>query len=457
MQETEIKDIFTLIIKKRIEIVLITLIFFMLGCVYTLNFTKPEYNSDITLVLVSSNNLENTNMAITTSDITLNTKLISTYSKLIKSKNVLKEVISNLELPINEEELENKIEVKRINNTELIDIKVKADTPELANKITNELASIFIQKINEMYNINNIQIMDEATYNEKPYNINHQKDILIFLFAGIGASAIYILILNMLDTTIKKADEIEEEFQKPVLASVPILNSKNIDSELIVHFEPKQPISETFRTLRTNIQFINNKQKIKTILITSTLPREGKSFISANLAIAEAQTGKKVLLIDSDMRKGRQYSIFKLLPKPGLSNYLLDIIEEKQNIQIQKYIQQTEIEKLSIMTAGNIPPNPSELLVSETTLNLIETLKNDFDIIILDGPPTELVTDSIVLTRIVDATIVVAACNETKKDNLHKTIESIKSVGGKITGIAVNKVKIHEKCSYYYGNEEKEK
>ena len=223
-------------------------------------------------------------------------------------------------------------------------------------------------------------------------------------------------------------------------------------NELIVHEDPKSPISETFRTLRTNIQFINKKEKLNTILITSTLPREGKSFVSANLAVTFAHAGKKVILIDADMRKGRQYSIFRVLPKPGLSNYLLDYNEEEQT-KISEYIQETKVEGLHVMSAGSIPPNPSELLVSETMLQTIETLKEIYDIIILDGPPTQLVTDSLILTRIVNSTILVTASNETKKNNLHKIIDNIKNVGGNISGVVINKVAISKKeynQNYYY-------
>lgn len=224
--------------------------------------------------------------------------------------------------------------------------------------------------------------------------------------------------------------------------------------EVIVNKDPKSPISETFRTLRTNIQFINNKEKLQTILVTSTLPKEGKSFVSANLAVTFAQVGKKVVIIDADMRRGRQHSIFNVLPKPGLSNYLLESSEEEKNIL--DYIQGTEIDGLDIMVAGSIPPNPSELLVSEAMIKTVEKLKEIYDIIILDGPPIELVTDSIILTRIVDTTVIVAANNETKKENLHKVIGSIQNVGGKIAGIIVNKVAIEGreyKKSYYYGED----
>lgn len=225
-----------------------------------------------------------------------------------------------------------------------------------------------------------------------------------------------------------------------------------MSQELIVQQDPKSPISELFRSLRTNLQFMNNKEKMQTILLTSTMPQEGKSFISANLAITFAQTGKKVILIDADMRRGRQDHIFGRLPKPGLSNALVEYTDE---IDIHTYIQETEVENLSLMTAGDIPPNPSELLVSEATIKLMEKLKSIYDIILVDGPPTELVTDSLILTTMMDSTIIVALYKGTKRENLKKIIDGIQKVGGKIAGIVLNKVEMQAKQyrnHYYYGS-----
>ena len=228
--------------------------------------------------------------------------------------------------------------------------------------------------------------------------------------------------------------------------------------ELIAELDPKSPISEVFRTLRTNIQFMNTKGKLKTILVTSTLPGEGKSWVASNLAVTFAQAGKKVVLIDADMRKGRQYSIFGVSPIPGLSNYLSGIgIDENQELDIVDFVQETEVDNLFIIPAGNIPPNPSELLISPQMVNLLEELKDLCDIVILDGTPNELVTDSLILTRLVDSTVIVTASKETKKENLKRAIANIQNVGGKIAGVVVNKVPVSAKKyqqSYYYGSNE---
>lgn len=232
--------------------------------------------------------------------------------------------------------------------------------------------------------------------------------------------------------------------------------------ELITQMDPKSPISEVFRTLRANIQFMNTKRSSRLILITSTVPGEGKSWISSNLAVTFAQAGKTVLLIDSDMRKGRQYVIFDVPPKPGLSNYLSGIgMEETENINdIENYIQETEIDNLYVMPAGDIPPNPSELLISAKMNRLLKELSEKCDIVIIDGTPCELVTDSMVLTRMVDSTIVVTAYKQTKKDSLRKIVDNLKDVGGRNIGIVFNKIPISSKKydeTYYYGSSNKKR
>lgn len=226
--------------------------------------------------------------------------------------------------------------------------------------------------------------------------------------------------------------------------------------ELITQRDPKSPVSEVFRTLRTNIQFMNANKKLKTLLITSTFPSEGKSWVASNLAVTFAQADNKVILIDADMRKGRQYTIFGASPRPGLSNYLSGMdVEDGQEPDVTDYLQKTDIENLLIMTAGNIPPNPSELLVSPQMNKLLEDLKQACDIIIIDGTPCELVTDSVILSRIVDSTVIVTAHKETKKENLEKIIRNIQHVGGHLAGVVVNKMPIFVKKyneKYYYNS-----
>lgn len=222
MEEIKIEEIFNTLWKKKIEIILIICIFATIGIVYSFCFVTPKYTSSITMVLVSTNKDENTNSAMTTTDITLNSKLISTYSKLVKSKTVLKDVISNLNLNIDINHLKNNISVAPINKTELIEVKVSNENAKVAAQIANETGRVFKEKVKEMYNINNVEIMSEAKVETEPSNINHKKDIIVFVFLGIIVSIMYIVFVNMLDTTIKNSETIEEEFGLPVLSSIPV-------------------------------------------------------------------------------------------------------------------------------------------------------------------------------------------------------------------------------------------
>lgn len=229
--------------------------------------------------------------------------------------------------------------------------------------------------------------------------------------------------------------------------------------ELIAQRNPKSPIAEMFRTLRTNIQFMNSKNELKTILVTSTMPGEGKSWVSSNLAITFAQTGKRVCLIDADMRKGRLAKLFQIDKVPGLSNYLSGIDNKGvlESPDVLKYIKETEIDGLFLLPTGNVPPNPSELLGTETTVLMLENLKEIFDVIILDGTPGMLVTDALILSRIADTTILVASHKKTKKEDLEKVKRSIENVGGKIAGVVLNRKPVKAKeysTSYYYGSSE---
>ena len=225
MEELDLKELFNLFWHKKVQIILIILIFIVLGVIYTVGFTTPMYTSSTTLLLAGTEKQEGQTLStnsITATDITINSNLVSTYSELVKSKNVLGQVISNLGIDISEDTLRNNISVTAVKDTELIEIAVTTENPEYAPRIANETAKVFIQKVAEFYNINNVHIVDEAELSQEPSNINHQKDIIIFAFIGLVVAVVYVLVANMLDTTIKTAEEIEKYFKVPVLASIPV-------------------------------------------------------------------------------------------------------------------------------------------------------------------------------------------------------------------------------------------
>ena len=224
MEELDLKQLFNMFWSRKLQIILIVALFAIIGFIYTMVFTTPKYSSSTTLVLATQTKSEDENGAITTTDVTLNSKLVSTYSELIKSKNILRQVKANLDIDINENTLKKNITVSSVKDTELIKITVLNESPALAAEIANEIAAVFSEKIMDIYNIDNVQVVDVAEEDNKPSNINHKRDILIFSLIGLVVSIIYVLIVNMLDTTIDSRDDIEKEFKLPVLASIPICN-----------------------------------------------------------------------------------------------------------------------------------------------------------------------------------------------------------------------------------------
>lgn len=219
-------------------------------------------------------------------------------------------------------------------------------------------------------------------------------------------------------------------------------------SELITKYDPKSPISEVFRLLRTNIQYINKDEKSTAIMLTSTTPANGKTFVTANLAITLAQANKRVILVDSDIRKPRLHKVFELENTMGLSDYL-------RNSSDGLYIRKTNIENLSIVTAGTMVNNPSELIGQEKFKKTIEALKEKYDYVIIDSSPILMVTDSILVSRVVDATILIAIYNKTRIDDLKSAVRRINYVGGNVAGVVVNRTKVilsQYNTKYFYGN-----
>lgn len=222
MEEVDLKEFIMLFWNKKVSIILITIIFMFIGIIYSVGFITPKYTSSTTLLLATSESSNSKTNTITTSDITLNSKLVSTYSELVKSKNVTRQVISNLGIDETEDELRDSITVSSVKDTELIKISVTDKNATNAYNIANEIAKVFTQKVSEIYNINNVQILDQAEISTTPSNINHAKDVIMFTFVGLFVAIVFVLVTNMLDTTIKSSEEVEKLCNVPVIASIPL-------------------------------------------------------------------------------------------------------------------------------------------------------------------------------------------------------------------------------------------
>lgn len=227
MDELDLKDLFNIFWTKKFEIILIIAIAVVIGFIYSYVLLKPEYKSTTSILLAKSNTAQSDDGTITSSEITLNQKLVSTYSDLIKTEKVLTQVINNLQINKTVEQLQSNIQVSAKDDTEIIEISVTDADSEMARRIANEAAQVFITQIaQEYYNMDNVYVVDEARAENAPYNINHTKDLVIFVAAGFVIACIYVLIANMLDTTVKSKEDIEKKLGLTVLTSIPMCDFK---------------------------------------------------------------------------------------------------------------------------------------------------------------------------------------------------------------------------------------
>lgn len=250
--------------------------------------------------------------------------------------------------------------------------------------------------------------------------------------------------------------------------------SVSTNKDLVITKNPKSRFAEAIKTIRTNLAFSNIDKDNKLILVTSCEPGDGKSFVSANLAVAYSQEGKKVLIVDCDMRKGRQHNIFGVpnSVKGGYSNLILNYLdfdykqakrEARKEIisdfSIEDYIIKTNIKNVSLIPSGPIPPNPTELLSSNNNQLILEKLKNMYDIVILDCPPVIGISDTSIMTKYSDVNLLVISCKKTKIELVNRVKRIFQNVNAEITGVILNKVSVKDSryggyySSSYYGED----
>ncbi|MFS0881680.1 CpsD/CapB family tyrosine-protein kinase [Metabacillus niabensis] len=219
----------------------------------------------------------------------------------------------------------------------------------------------------------------------------------------------------------------------------------NLQSRSLISLtNPKSPITEQFRTIRTNIQFSSVDEELQTIIVTSSGPGEGKSTTTANLAVVFAQQGKRVLLIDADLRKPTVHYTFRTENHVGLSNVLT------RQLKLEEAVSITTQEKLFVLSSGPIPPNPSELLGSKNMQLILEQAKEEYDVIVLDTPPVLAVTDAQILANLADGVVLVVSSGKTERDSAKKAKELLESAKAKILGVVLNNKKAEETHYYYY-------
>ncbi|MCA9960280.1 MAG: polysaccharide biosynthesis tyrosine autokinase [Anaerolineales bacterium] len=356
------------------------------------------------------------------------------------------------QLAAKQEELGNLTSARDIARAQTEIAEMESSLRTLETNYTTLLAST------EQGATNTVQIIENANF---PYNpVNPNPLITIIIASGIGfvlsASAAYIM--EYLDDTIKTENVVMKLTELPTLAGIADIKSDE-NHRLVTISHPRAPVSEAFRILRTGIQYTSVDNPNRSLLITSSIPGEGKSTTSANLAVVLAQAGFNVLLIDSDLRLPSQHEMFDLPNKRGLTNLLLDFDatkrEEEIRLLINDSVQSTRVEGLQLLTSGLIPPNPSELLGSKKMKMLLDALLKQYDYVIFDSPPVLSVTDAVILSTQVDAALLVIRANKSRKGQLKQSVKQLGEVRTNLIGCVLNSLspKSQGYSAYYYYKE----
>lgn len=319
-------------------------------------------------------------------------------------------------------------------------------------------------RITEVGQLGNARIIDPAKPPKDPIKPKKKLNLILATFMGLGLGIGITFLLDFMDNSVQSMEDLERQ-GIPVLGSIPVIRevdnrvkkkkngkhdpeSLKIDkfqSRLITHFAPKSPISEAYRTFRTNVQYAHADKPVKSILLTSPGPGEGKSTSIANLAITLAQQGNRILLVDSDLRRPILHSIFGVDRNDGLSNRIVG------KISTNEAIKKTEIENLYLMPCGTLPPNPSELLGSATMKELILELESKFDLVLFDSPPIIAVTDPAILSALVDGVVLIVMSGQTNREAAFRAFTLLKNVKSHVLGALLNSVQIESMYgSYYY-------
>ena len=302
-----------------------------------------------------------------------------------------------------------------------------------------------------------VQIIDYATPGVRPVSPKVHLNLILSIIIGLGLGVGIVFVKEYFDRSVKTPEQLEKR-GFTVLSAIPVIEieakldgkqlrkdeGRNIAAHLITHLSPKSPVAEAYRVMRTGIQFAKLDKKIKSIVVASSAPKEGKSTTASNLAITMATAGLKTVLVDTDLRRPVLHRVFNVPREPGLTDYLFD------RADVQEIFKQTEVENLYLVPCGVVPPNPAELLGSEKMKEFVEYLKLNYDFVVFDTPPLVAVTDALILASQVDSVLLVASAGKTEIDVLEKAREMVQRVGGNVIGVLLNNFDASATYGTYY-------
>lgn len=465
-----IKNILRLLIGKLWLIIILIVIGG--GAAFTFSkFVLPlQYSSHITMYVQSytgiSENSDNQN------NISNSKQLVNTYMEVLKDDAVmnavgdmlvkqhengsLKECFNiNAEGKINPESIRNCLTISSVNDTSAVKVVATTKDAELSAMICNNLTQVAPEYVEEAVGVGSINTIDKAKVYKTPVAPNMTKNAVIGAVAGMLIAVLIIILTDFFDNTVKDSETISKKHQLAVLGEIQEKGSKKSrqkerDHYLITDKTVPFNITESYKAMRTNLIFSLSTSDKKIVAVSSALPGEGKSTIAANLAIAFSQLNEnKVLLIDADMRKPVQHRLFNVKNNAGIAEYLGKMKQKGECVQ------KSDVPNLDIITSGSLPPNPSELLGSEQMEKLLTEVSAEYDYILIDMPPVNIVSDPLTIGKSISGMVVVTHYGKTTYDDVDELMRKVQTSDTKLLGLVLNEIKSKHNGKYGYSKKYK--
>ncbi|MDQ6877297.1 MAG: polysaccharide biosynthesis tyrosine autokinase [Candidatus Dormibacteraeota bacterium] len=414
----------------------------------------PVYEATVSLLVRPSQPLTGGPGVVTTTT----NEISQTYAELIVQRPLLERVISDLNLKTRPETLRDQIKVTPQASTTILDVAVTSGDPRLARDIANTLVNDFIQQIRqieqqERANQNtrsgdNLVVVSPAVLPDRPVSPNVLRNVLLAVLVSLCIALALVFLRDYLDQSVKSDDELLERTGLVSIGHVGYTKAARGRRGELVVLDGTSPAAEAYRALRTNVLFSAVDREVKCLLITSPRPGDGKSRTAANLALALAQSGHRVVLVDTDFRRPSLHRVLGRIRNTGLTNLMIEEGTEDEHV-----LPVDGIPDLWLLPSGPIPPNPSELLGSGRMRHILHQLRQRFDWVILDTPPVNSVTDASVLATMVDGALIVIESGKTTYPEAAQARRSVERVGGYIVGAVINKLRPDSRSHYvdYYG------
>ena len=439
---------FIKLLRSRWVTVCVTMLIVLLGAVAVSLLTTPMYQASTRLFV-------STNSASSASDIYQGSRFsqerVVSYAELLMGTTLAQRTIDKLGLDMTSEELQENVTAVAKPDTVLIDVDVLDSSPVRARDIANTLSDEFVAMVRELETPETgaspdarVVVEQRASIPDDPVVPKTARNIAIGLAVGLMLGVAFAVLRDLLDNTVKSRETLEDLTGSAVIGTIP-LDKERRRKAAIAYENDNSPIAEAFRKFRTNLQFLAVDNPPRVLVLTSSVPHEGKSTTAINVALALAEAEHSVVLVDGDMRRPMLHKYLDLVGAVGFSTVL------SGGASLEEALQATRFPGLTVLTSGAIPPNPSELLGSQSARRLLEELRLRFDYVVVDSTPLLAVTDAAILAAASDAVFVIARYGQTRREQIAHAVANLQSVGAPLLGAVLTMMPTRGSGSYGYG------